>query len=45
MDDILEACYLGDLGRYCMEPSRLHIDLRDRNGSDRVSADLVLTRA
>jgi hypothetical protein len=44
VDDILEACYLGNLGRFCMEPSRLHIDLRERNGSDRVSADLVLNR-
>ena len=45
VDDILEASYLGHLGRFCMEPSRLHIDLRERNGSDRVSADLVLNRA
>jgi hypothetical protein len=45
VDEILEACYLGNLGRFCMEPSRLHIDLRERNGSDRVCADLVLNRA
>jgi hypothetical protein len=41
LDDILEACYLGDVGRFCMEPSRLHIDLRGRGSGDRVSADLV----
>ena len=40
-----DRSYLGHLGRFCMEPSRLHIDLRERNGSDRVSADLVLNRA
>jgi hypothetical protein len=45
VDDILEACYLGNLGRFCVEPSRLHIDLRERNGGDRVSADLVLKGA
>jgi hypothetical protein len=44
LDDILDACYLGDLGRFSMEPSRLHIDLRWRSAGDRISADLVLDR-
>jgi hypothetical protein len=46
LDDILEACYLGDGGgRFCVEPSRVHIDLRDRHGNDRVCAALMVNRA
>lgn len=45
LDDILEACHLGGGARLCLEPSRLHIDLRDGPGRDHVSADLVLNRA
>jgi hypothetical protein len=45
LDEILEACYVGNPGRFCVEPSRLHIDIRGRSGSDRISADLVLRRA
>jgi hypothetical protein len=42
VDEILEACYMGTAGRYCIEPSRLHIDLRDQRNNDRVSADLII---
>jgi hypothetical protein len=45
LDDILEACHLGDGARLCLEPSRLHIDLGNGLGGDHVSADLVLNRA
>jgi hypothetical protein len=42
LDEILEACYLGTIGRFYIEPSRLHIDLRDQRNNDRVSADLIV---
>jgi hypothetical protein len=44
LDDILEACYTRTVGGFCIEPSRLHIDLRDSRNHDRVSADLILGR-
>jgi hypothetical protein len=44
LDDILEACYTGTVARFCIEPSRLHIDLRDSRNRDRVLADLIFNR-
>ena len=45
LDDMLEVFHLGGGGRFSLEPSRLHIDMRDGPGSDHVAADLVLNRA
>ena len=42
LDDLVEASLGNGAGRFCLEPSRLHIDLRDSRGSDHVSADLRL---
>jgi hypothetical protein len=45
LDDVLEACYTGAVGRFCVEPSRLHIEMRESQNRDRVSADLIFKRA
>ena len=45
LDDVLEACYTGAVARFCIEPSRLHIELHQSQNRDRISADLIFERA